>query len=127
MRESTDMLAFTPVPAKRHDGWTESRQRDFIEQLACLGLVSAAARAAGMSPKSAYALRKRAGAESFAAAWDAAVGEGRARAVDIAIERALTGVAQPIFYRGRQIGERRHYNETLVIAALKACYSIGRT
>ncbi|MGG9078526.1 hypothetical protein, partial [Escherichia coli] len=72
-------LALTPVPSgsTRHDGWTPERQRAFLQQLARIGVVSAAAGAVGMSAKSAYALRKRAGAESFAAAWEAALGEGR--------------------------------------------------
>ncbi|MFA6124171.1 hypothetical protein [Sphingomonas sp.] len=115
-------IAFTPVPSgsTRHDGWTPERQRAFLEQLARIGVVSAAAGAVGMSAKSAYALRKRAGAESFVAAWEAALGEGRDRARDLAIERALTGTATPIFYRGRQIGERRVFDNRLVLAVLRA-------
>lgn len=113
---------FTPVPSgsTRHDGWTPERQRAFLEQLARIGVVSAAAGAVGMSAKSAYALRKRAGAESFAAAWEAALGEGRDRMVDLAIERALTGTATPIFYRGRQIGVRQAFDNRLVLAVLRA-------
>lgn len=123
MTESrTDPLAFTPAPAgARHDGWLPQRQRDFIDQLARLGVVSAAAKAVGMSAKSAYALRNRAGEGSeFAAAWDAAVAAGRARALDTAIERALEGERVPVFYRGRQVGERIRYNDSLLIAALRA-------
>lgn len=55
-------IPFTPVPFARvrRDGWTQARQRAFIDQLARIGLVGVAARAVGMSAKSAYALRKRA-------------------------------------------------------------------
>ncbi|WP_426258383.1 hypothetical protein [Sphingomonas sp. DC1600-2] len=115
-------IAFTPVPSAspRHDGWTPERQRAFLQQLARIGMVSAAAGAVGMSAKSAYALRKRAGAESFAAAWEAALGEGRDRVVDLAIERALIGTATPIFYRGRQIGVRQAFDNRLVLAVLRA-------
>lgn len=118
---SDDRLAFTPVPLARvrHDGWTPARQRRFIEQLALIGLVSAAARACGMSGTSAYKLRERAGAESFAAAWDEALGAGRARADDTAIERAIHGEDRPVFYRGRQVGTRTVYNDRLLIAALR--------
>lgn len=53
-------IAFTPAPNNnRRDGWTPARQSEFIVQLARLGLVSAAARAVGMSPKSTYALLAR--------------------------------------------------------------------
>jgi len=118
-----DPLAFAPVPSAscRHDGWTPDKQRAFIAELARIGVVSAAARAVGMSPKSAYALLRRAGEDSgFARAWEAALRQGKSRSLSTAIERALHGVATPIFYRGRQVGERRRYNDRLIIAALQA-------
>jgi len=117
-----DPLAFTAVAARaRHDGWTPQRQRDFIAALADLGLVGAAAKAVGMSPKSAYALRARAGQDSeFVAVWDAAIAAGRCHALDTGIQRALHGVTVPVFYRGRQVGERRLYNDSLLIAAIRA-------
>lgn len=122
MTESSDPFAFTPVPSasNRRDGWTPEKQRDFIHELSRIGVVAAAARAVGMSPKSAYALLKRASKESgFARAWNAAVKQGRSRATDTAIDRALNGVATPIFYRGRQVGERRRFNDRLLITALR--------
>lgn len=118
----SDPFDFTPVPSSssRHDGWTPEKQRSFIEALASIGVVAAAARAVGMSPKSAYALRTRAGPESgFARVWRAAQKEGRTQAYGLAIERAIKGVATPVFYRGRQVGERRRFNDRLVLAALR--------
>src|SRR4051812_28528512 len=62
---------FAPVPLRsRQDGWTVERQRTFIAALARTGCVGRAALEAGMSRESAYRLRRRKGAESFAAAWD---------------------------------------------------------
>lgn len=122
MSDSPDPLDFTPVfsASTRHDGWTEERQRGFIAELARIGVVSAAARAVGMSPKSAYALLSRAGPDSsFGAAWHFALNEGRIRSLGTAIERALNGVTKPVFYRGRPVGERRSYNDGLLIAALR--------
>lgn len=112
---------FIPVPSRtaRRDGWTPARQHEFLVQLCRIGLVGAAARAVGMSRKSAYALRARAGAESFAAAWDQAVEWGIDAARATAIDRAIHGEATPIFYRGLQIGERRRYSDGLMIAALR--------
>lgn len=120
----TDSLPFTPVPtaSTRRDGWTPDKQRHFISQLARCGLVSAAARAVGMSPKSAYALLKRPGADSFVAAWDAAVRTGRAGALALAIDRAVDGVVRPVFYRGKQVGEYRTYNDRLLVAAIRAVH-----
>jgi hypothetical protein len=67
-------LDFHPVPLRtRHDGWTPDRQRAFISQIRLTGSVDAAARAVGMCRETAYRLRRRPGAESVAAAWDAAL------------------------------------------------------
>ena len=63
---------FLPVPLRaRADGWTPERQARFIGLLAETGSVVEAARAVGMSRESAWRLRRRAGAASFAHAWDA--------------------------------------------------------
>lgn len=85
---------FTPVPLARirHDGWTPERQRLFLIALAALGTVDAAAQAVGMSRISAYNLKKRPGADSFAREWDRAVGFGRSMMFDYAMERAINGV-----------------------------------
>lgn len=120
---SESLTAFAPVPSasNRHDGWTPERQRQFILHLARIGLVSAAARDVGMSAKSVYGLRKRAGADSeFVAAWDCALAMGRMNAIDTTIERAIDGEVVPVFYRGRQVGEKRRYDNRLLIAALRA-------
>src|SRR5688572_25109987 len=67
--------AFYPVPTRsRHDGWTKARQAGFIAALVETRSVMGACEAVGMSRKSAYQLRARPRAESFAAAWDAALG-----------------------------------------------------
>jgi hypothetical protein len=99
-------LAFTPVPVKaRHDGWTPERQQGFIHRLALSGCPAAAARGVGMSRESAYRLRARPGAESFAAAWQKAQELGEDDQGDRALERALFGYVKPVFYRGRQVGQ----------------------
>lgn len=116
-------LAFEPVASasNRRDGWTPERQLRFIEALGMIGIVSAAAKAAGMSRKSAYALLERAGPQSsFARAWAEAQGAGRQRAWCTAVERAITGVEVPYFYRGIQRATYRRYNDGLLITALRA-------
>lgn len=113
-------LAFTPVPVRaRHDGWSPERQTAFIHRLALCGSVSTAARAVGKSRKSVYDLRDRPGAESFASAWDAALGMGRSRQLDLAIERSIAGEVKPYFYQGRKCGENIRHHNGLTIAVLK--------
>ena len=113
-------LAFAPVPVRaRHDGWTPARQIAFIHRLALCGSVSTSARAVGKTRKSVYDLRDRPGAESFAAAWDAALGMGQSAQLDRAIERSIAGEVKPYFYRGRKCGESVRFNEGLTLAVLK--------
>jgi hypothetical protein len=72
-------LVFTPVPLRRRcDGWDASLQLRFIQALARGAKPGEAAASVGKNRQNAYALRRRAGAESFAAAWDAAAEHGRA-------------------------------------------------
>lgn len=97
-----DIPDFDPVPPgrRRHDGWSDKRQRHFIAAIARTGCVARAAKATGMSVTSAYKLRRRPGAESFAAAWSLALADARRRAFEVAIDRAMTAVLVPRLYRG---------------------------
>ncbi len=88
------IFAFTPVPLQRvrADGWTPLAQERFIRALEVMGSVRAALRAVGISRNSAYKLRERPGAESFARAWDTALDCGRSRAFDVMLDRAMNGI-----------------------------------
>src|SRR3546814_8205730 len=67
-------LRSRPVPVRaRHDGWTPVVQPRFILLLARGAGTDEATRRVGKSRQTAYALRKKAGAEAFAAAWDEAL------------------------------------------------------
>jgi hypothetical protein len=119
--ESTvSVLDFEPVPRKaRYDGWTPERQRAFIAALAETGSVKAACRRINMSQEGAYYLRRQNGADSFRAAWAAALDHGVQNLADIAIDRAIEGVSVPVFFRGEQVGEKRWYNDRLLMFILK--------
>lgn len=111
---------FDPVPVRpRHDGWTPKKQRDFIEALAATACVTDAARAVGMSPKSAYLLRERADAASFHAAWVAAQHYSVATLEGAAFSRAIHGVPVPHYYKGELVGEHRKYNDGLAMFLLR--------
>lgn len=114
-----DQLAFTPVPMQaRRDGWTAARQTGFIHRLAICGCVGTSARGVGMSRESAWRLRKRPGAGSFAAAWDEAARWGSDHMSDLGIERCLKGEVRPYYYRGRKVGVQVRFNDSLLIAVL---------
>ncbi|MES2442711.1 MAG: hypothetical protein V4574_07755 [Pseudomonadota bacterium] len=115
---------FTPVPLlrTRHDGWTPARQRIFLAALADSGVVSRAARAAGMGVTSAYNLRRRKGAESFAAAWDTVEKAARDRALAYVIEHIMNGETHPRFYAGRFIGTIHRVDARVALAAVRAAF-----
>lgn len=108
-RRTPRIPAFYPVPTRsRRDGWTQQKQTDFIGYLAETGSVMGACEAVRMSRNSAYKLRARPGAESFAAAWDAALGAPirKVTVPDLAF-RAEHGQIQPVLFRGRYRGAWR--------------------
>jgi len=113
--------AFTPVPRhyNRFDGWTPERQRGFIEALADLGSVKAAARTVNMTPEGAYLLRRHPEAGEFRKAWEAALALGVRRLEDVAMERALHGVEVPVYHFGAVVGTRRVYNDRLLMFLLR--------
>lgn len=117
-----DDYEWVPVLRKRRkDGWTPERQRAFIGALADTGEVMAAARSVGMSDSSAYALRRAPGAESFAAAWEAALAASSGRLVDIAFDRAINGVDDPIINKeGRHIYTKKKYSDRLLMFLIRA-------
>lgn len=112
---------FTPVPRKsaRHDGWTPQRQQAFIEALADMGSVLSACRAVNMSTNGAYHLRRQPGAEEFRAAWEKALDLGVKRIEDVAMDRALNGVDEPLYSYGKLIGTRKRYNDRLLMFMLR--------
>jgi hypothetical protein len=111
---------FVPVSVRhRSDGWTTDRQVAFIEALAQSGCVADAAKSVGLSVRSAYALRQHSFANSFRAAWDAAINFAIKRLSDEALSRAIHGVSRAVIYKGEVVGERRYYDERLTMFLLR--------
>lgn len=114
---------FLPVPLRvRSDGWTPFRQAAFLVALARTRSVSAAAGEVGLSRASAYALRGRPGAGSFAALWDAVLaGAMRPQRKLTPEERhaaAIEGMVKPVVWKGRCIAIARKHDA----AALRGLY-----
>ncbi|MXO70122.1 hypothetical protein [Alteraurantiacibacter buctensis] len=123
---------FTPVPTRpRADGWTPLRQAEFIGMLAQTGSVSKAAAFVGMARETAYRLRAKPGADSFIAAWDAALrvagvrrappGTARPRKVTQAEPwRAMIGTRWRVVIRsGRYCGSVQEAHNSAVLAHLR--------
>ena len=100
------LLAFAPYlhAAPRRNSITPDLQRRFVATLAATGIVRQAAKSIGKSVEALYVLRGKAGAQGFAAAWDAALERGVQRLEDCALERALQGTPTPIVSAGKVLG-----------------------
>ena len=115
--------AFVPVPTRtRADGWTPARQAAFLAALALTRSVAQAARRVAMARESAYRLRRRQGAESFAAAWDAALGRAASAKRKVTPEerarRAIEGLLKPHFWRGEHVATVRKADNSALLSYL---------
>ena len=106
------LLEFAPYlhPHPRRNSITPAKQRTFIATLAATGIVTQAARSIGVSLEALYKLRRLAGAEGFAAAWEAALDHGVARLEDCALALAVEGEELPIVSAGQMLGTYRKHN-----------------
>ena len=119
-----DPAAYDWIPVRRTarvDGWSAEKQRLFIGTLADTGSVRDAARAVGMSSRSAYTLRRAPDGAGFDRAWVAAIRQAMNRLIDTCMERALEGSEDPIFDKaGRVIGHRVRHHDRMAMFLLRA-------
>jgi hypothetical protein len=111
----------------RSDGWTPERIRAFLHKLADCGIVADAARAAGMTPRSAQALRLRAEGRAFDYACKGAQLLARPILGDAVMSRALNGCVEVIIRDGEVWGERHRFDNRLTMAALTRLDQQGLT
>lgn len=121
--EVYDPAEYRWVPVRRqprYDGWTEDKQRRFIEALADTGIVGLAAKAVGMTREGAYRLRRSEHGAGFAKAWDVARAQAGALIEDIAFERAIEGVEHNIYdENGEVVCTKRVFNDRLLMFLLR--------
>jgi len=113
--------AFLPVPLRaRSDGWTPLRQAQFLVALARTRSVKKAAAAAGMTRETAYRLRGRHGADSFAATWDAVLGKVAKRKVtpEERMRRAFDQLVKPVVNCGQCVGLARKADNSALLSLL---------
>lgn len=112
-----------PLPAIHHryraTGWTPDVQRDFIHALAACGSVVEACRVVNRSASSAYRLRARPAAQAFRNAWNAAQATAYRQVLELAMDRAVLGIEQPVYHKGEQVGFKTTHSDRLL------CYLLG--
>lgn len=110
-----------PPERKQPEGRLDlATQVRFIEALAETGTVSAACTAASVSRMTVYRQRNRPEAHAFRAAWEAASRAAVRVLADTAMERAVDGVEESVYYRGHHVGFRRRYSDRLLMFLLRA-------
>lgn len=90
----------------------------FLDALTKSFNVTRAAKAAGVSRKTAYQHKDQ--DEEFAAAWNDALGQGIDSAEAELYRRAVKGVVKPVYQGGEEVGKVREYSDTLLIFLLKS-------
>lgn len=117
--------AMSPAPAPRlpgrphrNDGWTSDRRRAFIAALGEGHTVEAACGFVGLSPASAYALRRRPGGAAFALGWHGACLLARDTLADRLYSRALDGVTDTLTRESGETVTRHRHDNRLAMAML---------
>ena len=101
----------------RASGWTVERQHAFLDALAETGSAERAAVRVGMSASTAYRLRKQTRGTAFAEAWDEVLASRASRLTSELFDR-VNGTPEPVYYRGRVIGEKVIASNRLLLAML---------
>ncbi|MEO1922466.1 MAG: hypothetical protein ABGW84_11360 [Sphingomonadaceae bacterium] len=101
-------------PRKPCVEFTRAVQVVFLEALAVVGSVRAAARKARVSHQTVY--RARRACADFRRCWEAAQLQALARAEDVLACRAIDGVEETVFYHGEEVAKRRRYDGRLLLA-----------
>ena len=90
----------------------------FLDTLRGTGNVRLAASNADVARQVAY--RARDSSATFRADWDEALEEARELLEAEARRRAAIGVDEPVFYKGKVVGQIRKYSDNLLMFLLKA-------
>lgn len=101
--------------------WTKSpaaRRRAFLAALAATGNITLAAERADVPRPTLYVWRKR--LPEFAAAWAEALETGTDALEDVAVQRAVAGTPEPVFYQGTQVATQTRVSDSLLMFLLKS-------
>ena len=90
----------------------------FLNALARTGNVAGSAELVGMSRAAAYKARRT--NKRFAAKWEEAIDVATDAMELEARRRGMSGVAEPVYYQGQQVGHVQKYSDVLLIFLLKA-------
>lgn len=104
-------LLALPQIEGRADGFTAAKRRKFIKALGKAGCIADAARIVGISTTTVKRWRDK--DEEFAALFAAALSEAGSEIGTLAWERAVTGIEEPVWSYGKQVGTRRRRSDSI--------------
>lgn len=121
-KEELGDFAIDGPPPRRHrrDGFSAERQEAFCEHLRATGSMTDAARLTGISRTTAYNLYNSPDAAVFRAAVDEALRGTDFLLESTAIERAVNGQEEIVYYQGARVGVRWKYDNRLLMFLLRA-------
>ena len=96
----------------------QRKKKSFLEALTRTCNVSASCEMAGLARETAYYWKSR--DPDFGAAWGEAMERGLDALEDEVMRRAKDGVAEPVYYQGRVVGETSRYSDVLAMFILKS-------
>lgn len=105
-------------PADAPDTWTPDHMKAVAEAYAQLGNVSDAARVAGVSRANVYDWMNA--SDTFRQMMLDAREQAADRLERAAVERAVAGVQEPVYYRGEVVGHTRKYSDQILMFLLRA-------
>lgn len=97
-------------------GWTPVRRQLFLDELAASANITAAAKVAGLSARSAYQLRQR--DSHFAAQWQQALQIALDELEALLIDRVRQGTETGVYAGGILVGRERVYSDRLAMFVL---------
>lgn len=97
---------------------TYAAKQKFLKSFSLYGNVTKAAKSAKVARYTPYQWAEN--DEEFAAAWEQAKAAAADHLEQEAYRRAVTGVLEPIYYQGEQVGTVRKYSDALLTLLLKA-------
>lgn len=121
-KEELACMANPAPPPRRHrrDGFSPERQEEFVRHLRDTGSMTDAAKLTGISRSTAYNLYNSPDAAAFRAAVDEALDATQGLLEATALERAIKGQEEIVYYKGRRVGVRWKYDNRLLMSLLRA-------
>ena len=107
-----------PTHSRRHDGWSATNQRIFLEAIAEGHGVDAACARVGLSATSAYAFRRTAKGAAFALGWRAASLVAREVVAETLLVRALDGQTDTYTRADGSVVTRHRHDNRLAMSLL---------